>query len=440
MTDVRHHLLEATKPGSAASLDAEELARLRLLAADERLQEQRRKIPVLDKRASEAGVTAITDVHDLLPLLFAHSVYKSYPESFVLNGRWDRLSVWLDTVSTHTAAAVDVAGVGDVDAWIEQLRRSGVFVMASSGTSGKSSFLPLNGADMAFLEARLAVTDRAACPISFLGPSEAPMRVAYNFKAMARAFGRPGAVHSLEEPLRLSEQIEIAALRKAMADGTAQPSEVAKFEAEATRRAGEREAAVTALLDAVLCHRDEPQVIFGGWAMHWRLLELARERGIGDGTFHPGTFVNFSGGLKGLSVPDDYEAQVFAFYGAVQRRVGYGMSELSGSFVRCPHGVYHWPQWIIPLVLDEAGETLLDAGPDGRVRGRVAAYDPAWDGIWGGVVSGDQATVDFGACACGQPGPTVTDIVRYSDLSAAGDDKLTCGGTIDAYIRGIVGS
>jgi hypothetical protein len=74
------------------------------------------------------------------------------------------------------------------------------------------------------------------------------------------------------------------------------------------------------------------------------------------------------------------------------------------------------------------------------VTGRLAAYDPAWSGVWGGVISGDRVTARFGPCPCGAPSPTIdADIVRYSELSAAGDDKLTCGGTIDAYIRGVVG-
>jgi len=29
-------------------------------------------------------------------------------------------------------------------------------------------------------------------------------------------------------------------------------------------------------------------------------------------------------------------------------------------------------------------------------------------------------------------------VVRYSELSAGGDDKLTCSGMIEAYIRGAV--
>ena len=127
---------------------AETLTRLQLAAADERFQAQRRRIAVLDHRAREFGLDRIESMDDLVPLLFTHSVYKSYPDSFVINGRWDRMNTWLDTVSDCGAAAVDVAGVIDVDAWIERLADAGVHLVASSGTSGKPSFLPISVAEV----------------------------------------------------------------------------------------------------------------------------------------------------------------------------------------------------------------------------------------------------------------------------------------------------
>lgn len=57
------------------------------------------------------------------------------------------------------------------------------------------------------------------------------------------------------------------------------------------------------------------------------------------------------------------------------------------------------------------------------------------DGRWSGVITGDKIIADFGRCACDHQGPTVGDqIERYADLP--GGDKISCAGTIDAYIRG----
>jgi hypothetical protein len=73
----------------------------------------------------------------------------------------------------------------------------------------------------------------------------------------------------------------------------------------------------------------------------------------------------------------------------------------------------------------------------GEIEGRAAFVDLSLDGRWCGLISGDKIRVDYGKCACGHEGPTVArEITRYADLP--GGDKITCAGTIDAYIRGAV--
>ena len=37
-----------------------------------------------------------------MPLLFSHTVYKSYPQSFVTKGRWDRLLAWYDSLAAQS--------------------------------------------------------------------------------------------------------------------------------------------------------------------------------------------------------------------------------------------------------------------------------------------------------------------------------------------------
>jgi hypothetical protein len=51
------------------------------------------------------------------------------------------------------------------------------------------------------------------------------------------------------------------------------------------------------------------------------------------------------------------------------------------------------------------------------------------------VISGDRVTVDHRHCACGRRSPAIVEIARYSDLPE-GDDKLSCAGTVDSYVRG----
>jgi hypothetical protein len=89
------------------------------------------------------------------------------------------------------------------------------------------------------------------------------------------------------------------------------------------------------------------------------------------------------------------------------------------------------------LILDKDGERLVEA-EDGRVEGRAALFDVSIQARWAGVISGDKLTVDHNPCACGRASSGVTSVARYKDLPE-GDDKLTCAGTIDSYVRGAIG-
>ena len=115
-------------------------------ALDRRFEARREQVPLLQKRANEEGVTRIRSLDELVPVLFPHTVYKSYPESFVDRGKWKQLNKWLDSLSTHRVT-IDVDGIADVDGWIDRLAAAGHFVSVSSGTTGKSSFLNKSQAD-----------------------------------------------------------------------------------------------------------------------------------------------------------------------------------------------------------------------------------------------------------------------------------------------------
>ena len=107
----------------------------------------------------------------------------------------------------------------------------------------------------------------------------------------------------------------MAAIRDAIAAGTAKPSEIAAFEEEARARQVDMAERLDQLIDELLEHRHEPMIIGGFWAQYWMIVERARARGIGDGDFHPKTIITGGGGNKGADLPDDYEAQILGFFG-----------------------------------------------------------------------------------------------------------------------------
>jgi hypothetical protein len=200
-------------------------------------------------------------------------------------------------------------------------------------------------------------------------------------------------------------------------------------------------AGLHALADKILAARREPIVLSGLWSQHMAIIQRARELGIKDGDFHPQSHISAGGGVKGVQLPDDYKEQVDRFYGKVIRGTGYGMTEQAQVLPRCDAKRYHVPPGLIMLLLDRAGETLLEPEHGaGIVEGRFAFLDLLYEGRWGGLISGDKVHVDFAErCACGRWGPSILDdITRFAQPGE--DDHIGCAGTIDAYVRGAMNS
>ena len=296
MPSIRHQLLEMIlDPDTAYDQPASDIAALQLRAAQELFDERRTQIPLVARRAEEAGITRIAKLDDIVPLLFAHTVYKSYPPSFVEQGRWDRMLQWLNTLSVADVSGVDVAGVKDVDDWIARLWDAGHMVLATSGSSGKCSFLNHTRGDSSMKKRHFRhsvgwpfVKANADRTVFWLGPIKGPNSACEAANFNAENFGRPGQTHALTDaPLRIADVSRMAAMRKKMADGSATPQEIGAFEAEAVAKSAEGRAALNRLIDAILDHRHEPMLLSGMWAQYMVLIARARERGIGDAEFHP---------------------------------------------------------------------------------------------------------------------------------------------------------
>jgi hypothetical protein len=438
-------LAEHSDPVSAA--EQVDLAALQLDAARERFAELRAQVRILDQRAADTGVASIEQLADIVPVLFAHTAYKSYPASFVEKGQWDRLTLWFGTVSATTMDGVDLDGVRDVDDWIARLEAAGHFVFSSSGTSGKASFIDQTKGDVdriADLLTRIwgwpdqPPRDNSR-PLFSLTPSAGPARLVYAFQAQRKYTGRRDAIYTLtDEPIRMGELNRIMRLQQAIAAGSATPGEVAEFEAGIADRAQDLHDSYARIARALDAHRHEPIVFHGSWPQVWALLETSRELGFAEGGFHRDSIYLGSGGSKGLALPVDFEQQVAAFFAGARRYRGYGMSETSTHSPVCEHGRFHVPPWLTLFVLDETGDNLRWL-PSGPVTGRAAYWDPVWEGHWGGTISGDWITADYGRCACGRPGPTIEDSIRRAkDVVGIDDDKISCAGAVEAYVRGAI--
>ncbi|WP_280402891.1 hypothetical protein [Nocardia carnea] len=421
---------------------------VQLAALDERFQQRRRRIGLLEHRAGEANITAIDRFDDAVALLFPHSVYKSYPESFLTERRWDRLGKWLGTLSAHPVAPIDTADISGIDQWIERLQSAGHYVSCSSGTTGKPAVLLASEADMAW-------SRRDTVNLFAWGSGVAPARdrrmMGLGLTAMVpknviigaaqqAAYGDPAKnrFRLPVSPLTVEAMTAQVRLRRKIADGTAPPEELAAYERTSAQRQAELDRALSAGADAMIEHRAEKLYISGMWTTLYQVAVLVRERGFGATDFHPDNCIYVGGGRKRAQLPPDYRQFVYETFNIPPGREfqNYSMQELNSGMPKCRGGDrYHVPPWVVPFVLDEVGDTLLSHGT-GEVEGRAAFFDLSLDGRWGGIITGDRVVLDYGPCACGNQGPSIADsIVRYADL--AGDDKIGCAGTADAYVRGI---
>jgi hypothetical protein len=416
---------------------------------DARFQERLEQVPVLRQRAEAEGVKEVGSLDDLVPLLFPHTVYKSYPPQLVEQGRWALMNRWLDSTSVHRVDA-DVDGVTDVDGWIARLAEHGHLVSASSGTTGKSSFLNKSEADTtAVLDAHLeSLADHGVLPdnswqLLSLAP-DAGNVVGRRSAALLREYmARPDSIPTYQASAPAEgDQAYMARLtriRRAMADGSATPDEIAAMEADAARRQAETRQRMEYWADQLVA-RPAGKYLFGTMiALAWRFVEVLREKGVQPGDLTGANAIFMAGGSKGAVLPDDAEEQVLAMFNVTPERYAqhYSMQEINVAMSRCIAGRYHVRPDLLLVVLDEAGETLVPMGDDGMVDGRAAYFDFTVDGRWGGTISGDHIQAHFGTCACGEEGPTVFRAIERFANKADGD-KITCAGTMDAYVRGFV--
>lgn len=428
---------------------AEEVEAVQIQAMNERFQERVKTIKLLKHRAEEAGITEIRSFDDMVALLFPHTAYKSYPESFLAEGKWDRMTKWLGTVSAYAIDAPDPAGITGIDDWIEQLGAKGHPVSCTSGTTGKPAMLIASPADVDWWVQDVAdvfswgsgVPKNRDRRIMGLAPVAHTAKNLAMGNALEEAFGDPEREHYRLNvpPITVGQLTKMLVLRKKMTEGTALPDELAELERSGKERQETMARAMQEAAEKMVAVRGEKLMVSGMWSSLYQIAQLVRQMGYSGADFHPDNCIYVGGGLKGAALPADYQEVVLETFNIPKDRnfQMYGMQEINSGMPRCREGNrYHIPPWLVPLVLNEEGDQRV-ARQGTLLEGRAAFFDLSQDGSWGGVISGDKISIDYAPCQCGNTGPSIRDdIARYSDLKD-GDDKIACSGTVDAYVRGV---
>jgi hypothetical protein len=429
-------------------LPADAVRAMQITAMNERFQERRNAIKVLGHRARESKTEEVRSLEDVVPLLLPHTAYKSYPESWLAEERWDRLGKWLDTVSSHRVPPQDRSQINGIDDWMDKLEAQGFCVSCSSGTTGKSAMLVASKKDMDWCRQEAVATytwgsgvkparDRRMFGLAAI--AKVPRNIATG-EAYTAALQDPNfeRFNYPVPPITVGGLTQMVVFRKAIADGTAKPGDLQKFEAISATRQKAVDEAVGLTAQALIEARKSKLHVTGLWLGLYNVARAVRELGYSAKDFHPENSIYVGGGLKRAKLPDDYREFVYETFNIQPERnyQNYSMQELHSGMPRCQKGQrYHVPPWVVPLLLNKPGDALLPRAK-GEYEGRAAFFDLSVDGRWGGVISGDKISIDFNPCACGSKSPSIRDNVsRYADLE--GDDKIGCAGTVDAYVRGV---
>ncbi len=430
-----------------SALPREEVEAAQQAALVRRFDDLSPRIEALGKLVERQGVDRVTGVDDVVPLLFDHRVYKSYPLSLIEKRRFARLTAWLQRLTVNTVTDVPLDGVNSVDAWLSRLDEHGMIIGHSTGTTGKLSFIPRSRAEWpawknAYFEAMHAAVGIDTRVVK-LPTFSAGYRSGHQMMTkMGQLFGREQAGgeqsrHMLYDYPLSSDLLSLAGRLQAVEErGELDQLEIDPALLEERRQLIEasrhRDGDLQRWFATLAEEFRGKRVRIGGTSADLvRLALKGRENGVVC-EFAPDSILMAGGGFKGFKdAPEDWERLLTDFFGIDRIRSMYGMSECMGTAPKCSENFYHFPPFTIPIVLDENAVPVPRRGVH---TGRLALFDLLAETYWGGFISGDRVTIHWdGDCPCGWGGPRITgDIVRFSELEG-GDDKITCAGTAKAY-------
>lgn len=429
----------------------EKLNTLQLEALQIRFDELRNRIPTLTKLADRQGVNEIVDFDDVVPVLFEHTMYKSYPSSLLINNRYDQLTRWLGKLTTCDLAGFDASACRSIDEWLHLLdEETELTVCHSSGTSGTMSFLPFSKAEFEQYGRTFPVLYFQGFDRNAVEPFVADVQVVYpyyrwgggsqqrmNDMYVRHLSGTEDRFHAVY-PDRLSSDMLFLAgrIRAAKAKGGLDRLEINPALIERQRKFEEQRKGISDNLTTFFSRVTDKlagQRIY--MAAPWSMIYPLAEEGLKQGRrniFHPDSVILTGGGAKGMQLPDNWREVIAEFTGVRRIDMAYSMSEVMGTHKMCEHGRYHMVPWVIPFILDP--ETSKPMPRTGTTTGRAAFYDLSATSHWGGFITGDEVTLHWDSpCPCGRTTPFFDDPIRRFSEARGGDDKITCAATPEAH-------
>jgi hypothetical protein len=439
-------------------MERPEVEAFQLRAVKQRLEFLAPRVRVLASQMESSGVTGIESLNDVTPLLFQHTVYKSYPISLVENNRFDLLTRWLAGVTSIDLSGVDATHCTGIDDWLGLLEQTtSLKPFHTSGTSGKLSFFPRTSLESDLwghhtLKRFEGFGEEPGEKVGFDGVRvpciiARPRHGRYTAQRLNQFYAEhlaptPGQLYTMTDGTLSADLAALSGrVRMAQAKGELSSMQLSEAMRFAFKRylveLENRPREVTTFLGRIVDELRGQRVFLNGPTEGLlQAGQFAAERGL-SGVFASNSLLMMSvigGGevkdAKANALSGDWLQQIKTFTGVSSAVFAYGMTEITGMMPMCNEGNYHIPPFFIPYLLDPGSGQLLPR--TGTQTGRFACMDLLPSSYWGGIVSGDKVTIEWDrSCACGRKGAHIHhDVTRYS-AEVTGDDKITCAATVD---------
>ena len=430
----------------AMSLEKDELEAYQVHWFNKRLEQLKDKIPALGSLVDKQGVTNVEEINEIAPLLYTHKVFKSYPLTLIEKNKFDKLTQWLDKLTTVDLSGIDTNGIKTIDGWIQRLNENGMWIVHSTGTTGKLSFNPKTTIEREILYKAMEQMYEACgenikglkAPVFFggwrggaqfahgvmqlfgerIGNNMEDFYTLHDYPVSADFLSLAGRLGAAKASGQLKRMDMIKALVKSKGELIKVKKNTPKLMEDFTNNMltnfkGER----------IFALGTTPQLLPAALA--------GLEKGVKH-VFAPNSILATGGGLKGIKAPDNWKELMKEFYGVENLIMFYGMTEQNVGSPLCKNGHYHFYPYQIPIVLEpETGEALPR---EGIQTGRMGLFDLTTETMWGGILTGDKVTIHYDDCGCGYKGPHIEDnVVRYSQINGQHDDKISCAGSQEAY-------
>lgn len=446
MNAVTIECLESASP-EAAERDAQRI--------NDKFQQMMPQLVALQRIAEDAGTREISRVADVVPLLFPHTTYKSYPLAWLDDARFVPLTRWLQSLTNVDLSAVNGEGIETVDGWIEALDEATPLRLAHSfGTSGKLSFFPRSRAEWESGGRAVCRTlqtwrpddwsvdlTRQSMPLIQPNHSHGASAVIRGVSSLVSLMpdGERKVVYLYPESRYSADIASFAGRLKAArssSDATLPgilPQAMQRYEAHLLS-AARREQMCGEFLERVAAgYAGQNIYMLGLWPVLHDWATAGLKAGIRN-LFGSQSMLHVGGGNKGRELPPGWKEDLFEFLGFDRCMEFYAMTEMTQSCPRCECGNYHLPDSLIPLILDARSGALIETGD--RRAGRFAFFDTMAESHWGGFVSGDEVILGGAErpCGCGRPGHFLEPDIRRFSLEDGGDDKVSCAGATDSHL------